>query len=72
MKTYVTVQGDMWDSIAHSQLGNVAFTDKLMNANTAYRNYYIFPAGITLKLPDIALNESSSVANLPPWKQVSG
>lgn len=70
-KTYITAQGDMWDSIAHFQLGDVAYTDKLMNLNTAYREYYIFPAGITLVLPDIIIEESS-VANLPPWKQVRG
>ncbi len=70
-RTYITAQGDMWDSIAHSQLGDVALTDKLMNLNTAYREYYIFPAGITLVLPDITIEESS-IANLPPWKQVSG
>jgi len=70
-RTYITAQGDMWDSIAHSQLGDVAHTDKLMNLNTVHRDYYIFPAGITLVLPDVTIEESS-VANLPPWKQVSG
>ena len=69
-KTYVTAQGDMWDSIAHSQLGDVAHTDKLMNLNTAYRDYYIFPAGITLVLPDITMRIAHLL--LPPWKQVSG
>lgn len=68
-KTYTTVQGDMWDSIAFSQLGDVAYTDKLMNLNQQYRNYYIFPAGITLTLPE---KEESSPITLPPWKQVSG
>lgn len=70
-KTYTTAQGDMWDSIAHTQLGDIAHTDKLMNLNTAYRDYYIFPAGITLVLPDITIEENS-VVNLPPWKRVSG
>ncbi len=68
-RTYITVQGDMWDSIAYSQLGDVAYTDKLMNLNTAYRDYYIFPAGITLTLPDV-VEDTSDV--LPPWKRVSG
>ena len=36
MKTYTTVQGDMWDSIAYKQLGDTAHTDKLMNANLRY------------------------------------
>jgi phage tail protein X len=69
MRTYITVQGDMWDSIAYSQLGDVMHTDKLMNLNIAYREYYIFPAGITLILPEVAENLPNS---LPPWKQVSG
>ncbi len=30
MKTYTTVQGDMWDSIAYRQLGSTDYTDKLL------------------------------------------
>ena len=67
MKTYTTVQGDMWDSIAFAQLGDVAHTDKLMNANLRYREYYTFPAGIVLTLPEIPERTSYT---LPPWKQV--
>ena len=67
-RTYTTVQGDMWDSIAYSQLGSVLHTDKLMNANQQYRQYYTFPAGIVLTLPEImdVVNDS-----LPPWKRVN-
>ena len=67
MKTYTTIQGDMWDKIAYSQLGDIAHTDKLINANLRYREYYTFPAGIVLVLPEIPENTSST---LPPWKQV--
>ncbi len=70
MKTYTTVQGDMWDSIAHSQLGDVGYTDKLMNLNLQYRDIYIFPAGIVLKLPDAAAEPLPDTA--PPWKRVAG
>lgn len=66
-KTYITVQGDMWDSIAHAQLGSVAHTDKLMNANLRYREIYIFPAGISLTIPEVKESVSNS---LPPWKKV--
>lgn len=66
MKTYTTTQGDMWDSIAYAQLGSVSHTDKLMNANLQYREYYTFPAGIVLVLPDIPGDTSDT---LPPWKQ---
>ena len=67
-RTYTTVQGDMWDSIAYQQLGSVLHTDKLMNANQQYRKYYTFPAGIVLTLPEITevVNDS-----LPPWKRVN-
>lgn len=67
MKTYTTVQGDMWDSIAYAQLGDVAHTDKLINANLQYREFYTFPAGIVLVLPEIRNMVSSA---LPPWKKV--
>ena len=65
-KTYTTVQGDMWDSIAFAQLGSVDHTDKLMNANLRYREIYIFPAGIVLTLPEIPEQADNS---LPPWQK---
>ena len=40
MRTYTTVQGDMWDSIAYTQLGDEAYTDRLMNLNRQYRMFY--------------------------------
>jgi len=67
VKTYTTIQGDMWDKIAYAQLGDTAHTDKLMNANLRYREYYTFPAGIVLVLPEIPPNTSDT---LPPWKRV--
>jgi len=66
MKTYTTKQGDMWDAVAHNELGDALHVDKLMNANLDYIDMYIFPAGIVLTLPEIQ-GETSDV--LPPWKQ---
>ncbi len=68
MKTYTTIQGDMWDSIARKQLGDVHHTDRLMRANRQYLGYYTFPAGIVLTLPEIPQSGSASVS-LPPWKR---
>ena len=68
MKTYTTVQGDMWDSIAHAQLGSANHIDKLIRANLAYREYYSFPAGIVLNLPEIPEQVSQT---LPPWKRTT-
>lgn len=67
VRTYRTVQGDMWDSIAYAQLGSTSHTDKLINANLQYLDYYIFPAGITLVLPEV--EEAASESSLPPWKR---
>lgn len=70
-KTYTTVQGDMWDSIAYCQLGSVAYTDLLMRQNLQYHDIYIFPVGIVLELPEAdAISEATS--SLPPWKEAAG
>ena len=66
MKTrYTTMHGDMWDLVAHSQLGDSAHTGKLMNLNREYLGFYTFPAGVVLDLPEI---EPCAPAGLPPWK----
>ena len=64
-KTYTTVQGDMWDSIAYRQLGSEAYTDKLIALNPEYRMLYTFP-GVVLTLPEA---ERKTVNSLPPWKR---
>lgn len=66
MKTYTTTQGDMWDSIAYTQLGSTDYTDRLINLNRRYRMYYTFPAGIVLTLPE---PEEKTSSTLPPWKR---
>ena len=65
-REYTTVQGDMWDQIAYSQLGDVAHTGNLLNRNRGYLGYYIFPAGVVLSLPDI---DPGVPDTLPPWKR---
>lgn len=71
-KTYTTVQGDMWDSVAYCQLGSVAYTDLLMRQNLQYHDIYIFPAGIVLELPEVNTVTDIATDTLPPWKQVTG
>lgn len=67
-ETYVTIQGDMWDGIAHSQLGDSKFADALIAANTDYRDVYVFSAGVRLTIPDVDTTKGND--RLPPWKQV--
>ena len=68
-RAYITAQGDMWDSISHSQLGDAAHTDKLLSLNRHLLDYYIFPAGIAIQLPEAGADAPDV---LPPWKQVAG
>ena len=66
--TYTTKLGDKWDTIALSQYGSTSYVGSLMTANSEYSDIYIFPAGITLKLPEISKNATRT--SLPPWKRV--
>ncbi|MGM9598694.1 MAG: tail protein X [Faecousia sp.] len=69
-KTYTTVQGDMWDSIAYKTLGSVEHTNRIMSANPSLYKYFVFPAGVVVNIPDS--NTGRNYDNLPPWKKVSG
>lgn len=64
--TYTTISGDMWDLAAHKVYGNGMYMDVLLKANIKYKDIYIFPAGITLAVPEIGPEVPES---LPPWKQ---
>lgn len=63
---YTTTQGDTWDAIAYKQLGSTDYTDQLVSANLEYAGTLLFPAGVTLRLPEISEKTSGS---LPPWKR---
>lgn len=65
-KTYVTVQGDMWDGIAKKTLGSEYFMTALIDANPQYREIVIFPANIQLIIPEVQVSVST---DLPPWKR---
>ena len=64
--TYTTKQGDTWDLIAYQQMGSIDYTDILMWANRCCLNYYTFPAGVVLIIPEIVASRPGSV---PPWKK---
>ncbi|WP_338842053.1 tail protein X [Paenibacillus glucanolyticus] len=65
MKTYRTIQGDTWDSIAFSVAGTESFMSNLINANLEHVEVVIFPAGINLNVPEVPVPVSST---LPPWR----
>ena len=68
MTSYVTMQGDMWDSISYKLYGSEYYIAELIEANIAYRETVIFPANITLNIPDI---DVPTTQTLPPWKRSS-
>ena len=66
LKPYITVQGDMWDSIAYKCYGDEAGINELIKANEAYIDMVIFPAGIVLSVPEYAKPVTNT---LPPWRR---
>ena len=65
VNTYTTKQGDMWDTIAYTVYGSEYQLHILMDANPQHITTVIFPAGIVLAVPEIAVSQPQ---NLPPWK----
>lgn len=66
-RVYKTIQGDTWDCIAVKVYGDEKYMNELLEANQAYRENIIFPANVSLSLPDI---QTQTTTILPPWKKV--
>lgn len=66
MTKYTTTQGDMWDTIAKKAYDSEAGMNALLEANTAYRETVVFPAGIVLNIPEW---EAPKTELLPPWRR---
>lgn len=66
LKTYTTIQGDMWDSIAYKLYGTESALNVLLSANQSYTSIVVFPAGIVLVVPDYTAPITST---LPPWRR---
>ncbi len=65
-KTYITVQGDMWDMIAYKTYGKEGYLHYLLEANEQYKDVAVFPQGITLVVPDVP---DVTATTLPPWRK---
>lgn len=71
MRKYETKQGDKWDDISFTAYGDSKYANVLMEANTLFLNVFIFPAGISLMLPDLDTVQSAE-SKMPVWKKVAG
>ena len=70
MKTYTTLQGDLWDGIAYKALGSTDVTDQLMRCNPQYLGYFTVPAGVVLELPEV--DDTLGKNTAPPWRRSEG
>ena len=65
-RTYKTVQGDMWDSIAYKLYGTETALNVLLEANQQYAGIIVFPAGVLLEIPEYI---APAISTLPPWRR---
>ncbi len=65
MKTYITIQGDMWDSIAYRLYGSEKYVGILMQANVELLDIFIFGAGTVLTIPELDVEEETE---MPSWR----
>lgn len=66
---YKTKQGDTWDLIAYKFYKNIGGEYNLINLideNSIYKDFIIFPAGINLTIPDLDI---PLTGGLPPWEK---
>ena len=66
--TYITKQGDTFDSIAFDFYTEEKLASTIIEANTRYADVLIFEAGVELIIPFIEEYEETP-ASLPPWSR---
>ena len=66
-KTYTTISGDAWDTIAKKVYGDETKIGLLMAANFPLLDIFIFPAGTVLQVPE--LPEEEQAEELPIWRR---
>lgn len=69
MPSYTTIQGDCFDAIAFRLWGNEFLFPALLAANSDYADVLVFPAGVSLNIPQVSLEKLRKSQNmeLPPW-----
>ena len=64
MGTYTTIQGDTWDRISKEVYGSESYTSLLMENNPKLLDYFVFPAGIVLAIPE----KPEERNEVPDWR----
>lgn len=70
MKSYTTVSGDTWDTIARAAYGDELKAEHLMKerANIRLLDCQVFPAGIVVTVPEIS-DKTAYDDDLPDWRK---
>lgn len=64
MSNYTTIQGDTWDMIAKKVYDDESCTSLLMEANPKLLDYFVFPEGIVVTVPE----KPEETDYLPEWR----
>ena len=64
--TYTTISGDTFDKVAFNVYEDEMLAGEIIDANIDLAHIVIFDSGTVLQIPEI---DTTSVANLPPWKR---
>jgi len=65
-KTYTTIQGDCWDSVAKKMYDSELGINVLLEANQEHVSTAVFGSGVVLNIPDY---EPPKTDLLPPWRR---
>lgn len=66
---YTTISGQTWDQIAYEVYADEHYCDRIMEANRDKLEYFIFPEGIKLNIPDKEAIAGSIISNdYPEWR----
>lgn len=64
MSNYTTIQGDTWDMIAKKVYDDESYTSLLMEANPQLLDYFVFPEGIVITVPE----KPEETDDMPEWR----
>ena len=67
MRKHITVDGDSFDMLAFRYYANEKLASAIIQANPDYCDTLIFPAGVSLDIPDVST--VTYPETLPPWRR---
>ncbi len=67
MKTYITTNGERWDSVAKKVYDSELYADYLMANNLDKLDMFSFPSGVELATPELT-EDLKTTNSLPDWR----